>query len=85
MTSPNFRWTQRLWTTRTRTSDEEDQDVEDKDELHEKPRQPVPTTLRLYGELKHMTECLGTYLLAPQRTAHGKPVWEHETEDRLIG
>jgi serine/threonine protein kinase len=44
----------------------------------------VPTSLRLCGELKHMTACLGTYLLAPQRTAHGKPLWKHATEDRWI-
>jgi hypothetical protein len=44
----------------------------------------VPTSLSLCGELKHMTECLGTYMLAPQRTAHGKPVWKHATEDRWI-
>jgi hypothetical protein len=44
----------------------------------------VPTSLSLYGELEHHTECLGTYLLAPQRTAHGKPVWKHEMEDRWI-
>ena len=49
------------------------------------PPDDVPTSMSLCGELKHQTTCLGTYLLAPQRTAHGKPVWEHETEDRLIG
>ena len=45
--------------------------------------EPVPTTLGLFGELDYHTECLGTYLLAPQRV-HGKPVWKHATEDRWI-
>jgi hypothetical protein len=44
----------------------------------------VPTSLRLYGELEQDTECLGTYLLAPQRIANGKPVWQHATADRWI-
>ena len=44
----------------------------------------VPTSLSLCGELEHKTECLGTYLLAPQRTAHGKPVWKHASEDKWI-
>ena len=44
----------------------------------------VPTSLSLCGELDHKTECLGTYLLAPQRTAHGKPVWKHAMEDKWI-
>ena len=44
----------------------------------------VPTSMSLCGELKHKTECLGTYLLAPQRTAQGKPVWKHATKDRWI-
>ena len=49
------------------------------------PREPVPTTLRLYGELELHTECLGTYLLKPQSyNVHGKPLWKHETEDRWI-
>ena len=48
------------------------------------PPHDVPTSLSLCGELDHKTECLGTYLLAPQRTAHGKPVWKHATEDRWI-
>jgi hypothetical protein len=44
----------------------------------------VPTSLSLCGELEHKTECLGTYLLAPQRIANGKPVWKHATEDKWI-
>ena len=44
----------------------------------------VPTSMSLCGELKHMTPCLGTYLLAPQRTAYGKPVWKHASADRWI-
>ena len=48
------------------------------------PPHDVPTSLSLCGELKHKTECLGTYLPAPQRTAHGKPVWKHASADRWI-
>ena len=48
------------------------------------PPHDVPTSLSLCGELKHKTECLGTYMLEPQRTAQGKPVWKHATEDRWI-
>jgi hypothetical protein len=48
------------------------------------PPDDVPTSMSLCGELKHQTTCLGTYLLAPQRTAHGKPVWKHATEDKWI-
>ena len=44
----------------------------------------VPTSMSLCGELKHMTTCPGTYMLAPQRTAHGKPVWKHASVDRWI-
>ena len=48
------------------------------------PPHDVPTSMSLCGELKHKTECLGTYLLAPQRTVYGKPVWKHATADRWI-
>jgi hypothetical protein len=48
------------------------------------PPDDVPTSMSLCGELKIQTACLGTYMLAPQRTAHGKPVWKHATEDRWI-
>ena len=48
------------------------------------PPTGVPTSMSLCGELKHMTTCLGTYLLAPQRIAHGKPVWKHASADRWI-
>jgi hypothetical protein len=44
----------------------------------------VPTSLSLCGELKTFTACLGTYLLAPQRTAYGQPVCKHVTADRWI-
>jgi len=46
--------------------------------------QNAPTSMSLCGDLEVKTECLGTYFLAPQRTAHGKPVWKHATEDRWI-
>ena len=31
-----------------------------------------------------MTTCPDTYMLAPQRIAHGKPVWKHASVDRWI-
>ena len=48
------------------------------------PTDGFPTSMSLCGELKHMTTCPGTYMLAPQRIAHGKPVWKHASVDRWI-
>ena len=43
-----------------------------------------PRALFLHGAVEHRRECLGVYMLVEGRTAHGRPVWKHVSQDRCI-
>jgi hypothetical protein len=43
-----------------------------------------PGALVLHGAEQHQGECLGVYMLVEGRTAHGRPVWKHVSQDQCI-
>ena len=43
-----------------------------------------PGALVLHGAVEHRRECLGVYMLVEGRTAHGRPVWKHVSQDLCI-
>jgi len=43
-----------------------------------------PGALVLHGAVQHQGQCLGVYMLVEGRTAHGRPVWKHVSQDRCI-
>ena len=43
-----------------------------------------PGALVLHGAVQFRGECLGVYMLVEGRTAHGRPVWKHVSQDRCI-
>ena len=44
-----------------------------------------PVVIGLIGTLIYQPYCLGTYVLSEEMSAHGRPVWMHETGDLCIG
>ncbi len=44
----------------------------------------APASLSFSGKVQHQKDCLGRYVLVPQRKVNGMPCWKHSNEDRWI-